>query len=256
MLVASPRAPSSHVARTCMSTLNRSAQFGSQTQLCRPSCELVARRGAAVTSDPDAHGHPDYSSQHRSQPTWLCCLPSMLTRQGSCDELRDVLVRYKVDAMFGRYSIWLSFFIGILLGLLLPPDHLLPQPWATVSAVVGWCYFAAWSLSFYPQVYLNWKRLSVVGLSLDFVLFNFLVRCLSRNCVPHTSPHTSFPGVLLLCSVQLRVVLGATCPRPVPRHTSRQKQQCAGVVDSPPCKRTNTVNRPTTCFSRCTLWCW
>lgn len=161
-----------------MSTLNRSAQFGSQTQLCRPStCELIARRAAAPTPDPDEPGQ-DSSSHHRDHSDWLCCVPSMFTRHNSCDELRDTLVKYKVDALFGRYSIWLSFVIGILLGLLLPPDHLLPQPWATVSAVCGWCYFAAWSLSFYPQVYLNWKRLSVVGLSLDFVLFNFLVRSL------------------------------------------------------------------------------
>ena len=27
-----------------------------------------------------------------------------------------------------------------------------------VNAVIGWAYFVAWSVSFYPQVYLNWKR--------------------------------------------------------------------------------------------------
>ena len=27
-----------------------------------------------------------------------------------------------------------------------------------VIAVVGWIYFVAWSISFYPQVYINWKR--------------------------------------------------------------------------------------------------
>ncbi|BFY99872.1 hypothetical protein BsWGS_02912 [Bradybaena similaris] len=42
----------------------------------------------------------------------------------------------------------------------------------TVAAVVGWMYFAAWTLSFYPQVYTNWRRKSVVGLSFDFVVFN------------------------------------------------------------------------------------
>ncbi|CAG5129560.1 unnamed protein product [Candidula unifasciata] len=42
----------------------------------------------------------------------------------------------------------------------------------TFAAVVGWMYFAAWTLSFYPQVYTNWRRKSVVGLSFDFVVFN------------------------------------------------------------------------------------
>jgi hypothetical protein len=27
-----------------------------------------------------------------------------------------------------------------------------------VSAVIGWIYFVAWSVSFYPQIYENWKR--------------------------------------------------------------------------------------------------
>jgi hypothetical protein len=29
---------------------------------------------------------------------------------------------------------------------------------AIFSAIIGWAYFAAWSLSFYPQVYDNFKR--------------------------------------------------------------------------------------------------
>ncbi|XP_059151677.1 cystinosin-like [Physella acuta] len=40
------------------------------------------------------------------------------------------------------------------------------------ASVIGWIYFAAWTLSFYPQVIINWRRKSVVGLSFDFVLFN------------------------------------------------------------------------------------
>jgi hypothetical protein len=28
----------------------------------------------------------------------------------------------------------------------------------TINAVIGWIYFVAWSVSFYPQVYINWKR--------------------------------------------------------------------------------------------------
>eukprot|EP00188_Purpureofilum_apyrenoidigerum_P000856 Plantae.Rhodophyta-Purpureofilum_apyrenoidigerum.ctg14292.p1 GENE.Plantae.Rhodophyta-Purpureofilum_apyrenoidigerum.ctg14292~~Plantae.Rhodophyta-Purpureofilum_apyrenoidigerum.ctg14292.p1 ORF type:complete len:247 (-),score=42.41 Plantae.Rhodophyta-Purpureofilum_apyrenoidigerum.ctg14292:514-1254(-) len=46
--------------------------------------------------------------------------------------------------------------------------------WGTISTVVGWTYFFCWSISFYPQVWLNFKRKSVVGLSLDFVAYNLL----------------------------------------------------------------------------------
>eukprot|EP00271_Cylindrocystis_brebissonii_P006825 TRINITY_DN19655_c0_g1_i1.p1 TRINITY_DN19655_c0_g1~~TRINITY_DN19655_c0_g1_i1.p1 ORF type:complete len:285 (-),score=29.50 TRINITY_DN19655_c0_g1_i1:328-1182(-) len=37
---------------------------------------------------------------------------------------------------------------------------------------LGWIAFAAWSGSFWPQVILNYKRKSVVGLNFDFVIFN------------------------------------------------------------------------------------
>ncbi|CAJ0907904.1 13206_t:CDS:2 [Entrophospora sp. SA101] len=41
-----------------------------------------------------------------------------------------------------------------------------------VSNVIGWTYFLAWSISFYPQAILNWKRQSVQGLSIDFLWYN------------------------------------------------------------------------------------
>ncbi|TMS35713.1 hypothetical protein L596_003052 [Steinernema carpocapsae] len=43
-----------------------------------------------------------------------------------------------------------------------------------VIIVVGWTYFVAWSISFYPQIYLNFKRTSVVGLNFDFLLLNII----------------------------------------------------------------------------------
>ncbi|XP_022376746.1 cystinosin isoform X3 [Enhydra lutris kenyoni] len=43
---------------------------------------------------------------------------------------------------------------------------------STINQVIGWIYFVAWSISFYPQVITNWRRKSVVGLSFDFVALN------------------------------------------------------------------------------------
>nr|XP_057929673.1 cystinosin isoform X2 [Doryrhamphus excisus] len=43
---------------------------------------------------------------------------------------------------------------------------------AVFSQVVGWMYFVSWSVSFYPQVWDNWRRKSVVGLSFDFLALN------------------------------------------------------------------------------------
>ncbi|KAG6490649.1 cystinosin homolog [Zingiber officinale] len=38
--------------------------------------------------------------------------------------------------------------------------------------IFGWIAFVSWSISFYPQVILNFRRKSVVGLNFDFLVFN------------------------------------------------------------------------------------
>jgi len=43
-----------------------------------------------------------------------------------------------------------------------------------VGAVIGWIYFLAWSVSFYPQVWINFKRKSVVGLNFDYIALNIM----------------------------------------------------------------------------------
>ncbi|GAA6051309.1 hypothetical protein NBRC10513_000323 [Rhodotorula toruloides] len=44
--------------------------------------------------------------------------------------------------------------------------------WTALSHLLGWTYTAAWSVSFYPQLILNWRRKSVTGLSIDFLTLN------------------------------------------------------------------------------------
>lgn len=41
-----------------------------------------------------------------------------------------------------------------------------------ISSIIGWIYFVAWSVSFYPQLYDNFRRKSVIGLNFDFVALN------------------------------------------------------------------------------------
>ncbi|KAH7726961.1 Protein CTNS-1 a [Aphelenchoides avenae] len=40
--------------------------------------------------------------------------------------------------------------------------------------IVGWLYFFAWSISFYPQIILNFQRKSVEGLNFDFLVLNII----------------------------------------------------------------------------------
>ncbi|KAM0457850.1 hypothetical protein ACHAPV_006395 [Trichoderma viride] len=43
-----------------------------------------------------------------------------------------------------------------------------------ISAVFGWVYTLAWSLSFYPQPLLNWQRRSTSGTTADFPTINVI----------------------------------------------------------------------------------
>jgi cystinosin len=67
------------------------------------------------------------------------------------------------------------FLIGATIGLVTPKNHSLPSVWYQyVSAAIGYTYFLAWSVSFYPQIVNNFKRRSTVGLSPDFAVLNVL----------------------------------------------------------------------------------
>ncbi|CAM9228110.1 unnamed protein product [Pylaiella littoralis] len=64
--------------------------------------------------------------------------------------------------------------VGAALGVVLPASDELHGPYRRISAIIGWIYFSSWSVSFYPQVLLNFRRKTSVGLSFDFLLYNVL----------------------------------------------------------------------------------
>ncbi len=64
--------------------------------------------------------------------------------------------------------------LGLALGAAVPADASLREPFRTASSMLGWVYFSAWSVSFWPQVIINFRRKSVVGLSFDYVWLNLV----------------------------------------------------------------------------------
>ncbi|GAV88262.1 PQ-loop domain-containing protein, partial [Cephalotus follicularis] len=48
------------------------------------------------------------------------------------------------------------------------------SPLEITYEILGWTAFLSWSVSFYPQVILNFRRKSVVGLNMDFVVLNLI----------------------------------------------------------------------------------
>lgn len=43
-----------------------------------------------------------------------------------------------------------------------------------LSTIIGWTYFVAWSISFWPQIWENFRRKSVIGLNFDYVYLNIV----------------------------------------------------------------------------------
>ena len=91
--------------------------------------------------------------------------------------------------------LWLvsSALAGVIAGLAAPSvqeEHPDPPPWDGISRVLGWMYFFCWSVSFWPQIVLNWRRKTTRGLSLDYQVLNWVgFFCYSMfNCALFWSP--------------------------------------------------------------------
>mmetsp|Transcript_5011 Transcript_5011/g.7600 ORF Transcript_5011/g.7600 Transcript_5011/m.7600 type:complete len:439 (+) Transcript_5011:204-1520(+) len=65
--------------------------------------------------------------------------------------------------------------VGSGLGLLMPKNQHLNEIWyRDISSMIGYAYFVYWSVCFYPQVLLNYRRKATAGLSKDFAILNFM----------------------------------------------------------------------------------
>lgn len=93
--------------------------------------------------------------------------PCAQTHAGPLSSRR--LWRCRLDDLWVPGALGLGIIVGLL--TLFGGQFGLGQ---CISKVLGWTYFCAWSVSFYPQLFLNRRRRSVVGLSLDFQILNFV----------------------------------------------------------------------------------
>lgn len=70
-------------------------------------------------------------------------------------------------------NVLLLLLSGITLGLVMPKNNDLPTPSIRIiSSCIGYTYFLSWSVSFYPQVLLNFSRKTTTGFSTDFAVLN------------------------------------------------------------------------------------
>jgi cystinosin len=119
---------------------------------------------------------------------------SIMTMTTTATNFRDNLMLPFTDESGSRSSIVRGLtallVVGAVLGLVLKPrtdntsgsgssnDEPSRNPWHPlypyVSSVIGYCYFVLWSVCFYPQVLLNFRRKSTKGLSNDFAVLNLM----------------------------------------------------------------------------------
>ena len=60
----------------------------------------------------------------------------------------------------------------VLASPLMGDDQEVNKTLEIISSVLGWISFVCWSLSFYPQIWINYKAKSVAGFSLEFAILN------------------------------------------------------------------------------------
>lgn len=93
----------------------------------------------------------------------------------------DFIDRFFTQSVFFRNDrnaiisiVTIMLVLGTLLGMTTPTNGDLTSPYKYFSNVIGYTYFFAWSVSFYPQVYSNYKRKNTAGLSPDYEYFNII----------------------------------------------------------------------------------
>ncbi|GAB9466719.1 hypothetical protein Gpo141_00004085 [Globisporangium polare] len=82
-------------------------------------------------------------------------------------------LRVQIDARV-RVVASVILVVSLTLGLTLDANANIPEPWNRVSSIIGWVYFSCWSVGFYPQLFSNYYRKSVSGLSLDSIVLSLL----------------------------------------------------------------------------------
>eukprot|EP00563_Minutocellus_polymorphus_P019121 CAMPEP_0197720146 /NCGR_PEP_ID=MMETSP1434-20131217/3597_1 /TAXON_ID=265543 /ORGANISM="Minutocellus polymorphus, Strain CCMP3303" /LENGTH=334 /DNA_ID=CAMNT_0043304959 /DNA_START=40 /DNA_END=1044 /DNA_ORIENTATION=- len=130
----------------------------------------LLRRTPSPPSEQTAVGDPTLADADRA-PTGMKHIRSLLVRRGSSlvEPFGDDTGSYQ-SIKSGLSTIVI---IGTCIGLLMPQNTNLPTPWYRIlSSAIGYTYFLAWSVSFYPQVVQNCRRRSTVGLSTDFTVIN------------------------------------------------------------------------------------
>ena len=128
---------------------------------------MLRHAGSSSSSDGVSLGDTtDQNSQHINEAALSTSLLSMDTNTTTSNKQQSCKIL--------KWSFYLVLG-GTILGLTLPKNtNITSQSWQLLSNIIGYTYFLAWSLSFYPQIYLNYQRKTTQGLSVDFCCLNVL----------------------------------------------------------------------------------
>lgn len=115
-----------------------------------------------------------YNNQANDPQGYISLLPNItFTKQTGDDQTRVIIVNGRhqghliVTARSAQVNISSAYDFLLI-------DIARSQTLNVFIQLVGWIYFFAWSISFYPQIILNFRRQSVIGLNFDFLALNLL----------------------------------------------------------------------------------
>ena len=115
-----------------------------------------------------------YNNQLKDPHTYITNLPNItFTKQTGDDQTRVIIVTGKHQGHLVVTTRSEEVNISSVYDFLLI-DVARSRAINVFVQLVGWVYFFAWSISFYPQIILNFRRQSVVGLNFDFLTLNLL----------------------------------------------------------------------------------
>lgn len=140
-----------------------------------PSNERKTEKENLLVNSPSSHqnnnNHTSSNPSHDATNALAANVRISATIAPSGVDFCGIHIPMKVGMLIGTSFIVLG---GIALGLGLNSPVSEHSGGELISAIMGWWYFLAWSVSFFPQIYINYRRKSCIGQSFDYLFLNLL----------------------------------------------------------------------------------
>jgi cystinosin len=142
----------------------------------------------------------------------------------------------------GPLGLLVILVLGVVLGIGKKDQYAVQSLSNNISSFLCWTSVVAGVLSFWPQIFLNWYRQSIIGLSIDGQVYNLLslIASLLFHCTLYFNPQIRFSygetndGLkkeILLAMIAITAMLVVLCQCYVyPRGSQKMSRSCLWVI--------------------------